>query len=63
QKVGGSNSRFPCAGNAHRYGQRLAAGAIGVFGVNGDSIRHGHGGNARMLVAWLGCYEGMHRLR
>ena len=28
-----------------------------------DSIRHGHGGNERMLVAWLGCYEGMHRLR
>ena len=34
-----------------------------TFVVDGDSIRHGHGGPERMLVAWLGCFEGMHRLR
>ncbi|MEO8215445.1 MAG: hypothetical protein ABI718_00010 [Acidobacteriota bacterium] len=34
-----------------------------TFGVDADTIRHGNGGPERMLVAWLGCYEGMHRLR
>ncbi|MEO8215446.1 MAG: hypothetical protein ABI718_00015 [Acidobacteriota bacterium] len=34
-----------------------------TFGVEADTIRHGHDGAERMLVAWLGCYEGMHRLR
>ncbi|MEO8218632.1 MAG: hypothetical protein ABI718_16270 [Acidobacteriota bacterium] len=34
-----------------------------TFGVDANTIRHGHGGPERMLVAWLGCYEGMHRLR
>ena len=32
-------------------------------GVDDEAIRHGRGGATRMLVAWLGWYEGMKRLR
>lgn len=34
-----------------------------TFHVEREAIRHGHGGAERMVAAWLGCYEGMHRLR
>ncbi|MCM2317522.1 MAG: hypothetical protein NDJ92_20420, partial [Thermoanaerobaculia bacterium] len=34
-----------------------------AFGMSAREIRRGHGGAARMLVAWLGWREGLHRLR
>ena len=30
-----------------------------VFEVTEEEIRHGHGGTARGIAAWLGCYEGI----
>lgn len=34
-----------------------------VFATTADAIRLGHGGDERMAVAWLGCFEGRHRRR
>ncbi|MCU1350689.1 MAG: hypothetical protein JWO56_3719, partial [Acidobacteria bacterium] len=33
------------------------------FSMSADTIRHGHGGLARMVTAWLGRWEGLARLR
>ena len=35
----------------------------GAFRTSAREIRESHGGAARMLAAWLGWYEGLHRLR
>ncbi len=35
----------------------------GAFCTSAREIRQSHGGVARMLAAWLGWYEGLHRLR
>ena len=34
-----------------------------VFDRSEEAIRAGHGGVERKIVSWLGCYEGMRRLR
>jgi len=34
-----------------------------AFRISARDIRESHGGAARMLAAWLGWYEGLHRLR
>lgn len=34
-----------------------------AFAVPVRAVRHGRGGAARLLTAWLGWYEGLHRLR
>jgi len=34
-----------------------------AFGISARDIRNSHGGSARMLAAWLGWYEGLHRIR
>ena len=35
----------------------------GALRTSAREIRESHGGAARMLAAWLGWYEGLHRLR
>ncbi len=35
----------------------------GAFSITADTIRHSHGGAARMVTAWLGRWEGWARLR
>jgi putative transposase len=30
-----------------------------VFGVEREAVLHTHGGDARMVAAWLGCFEGL----
>lgn len=35
----------------------------GAFGMHAGEIRHGHGGLARQVAAWLGWWEGLARLR
>ena len=41
----------------------VVAAVADAAGIEADSIRNGHGGASRMLVAWFGWYEGAKRLR
>ena len=42
---------------------RIVRTVAGILGVDTESIQQGRGGVARMLTAWLGWREGLHRLR
>jgi len=42
---------------------RIVDAVAGALGISARDIRESHGGTARMLAAWLGWYEGLHRLR
>ena len=42
---------------------KIVHAVAGAFGMRREEIRNGRGGLARMLTAWLGWYEGLHRLR
>jgi len=41
----------------------IVAAVAKAFSMKADAIRHGHGGLARMVTAWLGWWEGLARLR
>src|SRR5213075_2752172 len=56
--------------NAHPAAQRYAARpkmakivaeVARDYGVSERTVRHGRGGEARQLAAWLGCFEGMQK--
>jgi REP element-mobilizing transposase RayT len=42
---------------------RIVDAVAGALRISARDIRESHGGAARMLVAWLGWFEGLHRLR
>lgn len=42
---------------------RIIDALAGACRISARDIRESHGGAARMLAAWLGWYEGLHRLR
>jgi REP element-mobilizing transposase RayT len=51
---------------AQRYAARpkmakIVAEVARDYGVSESTVRHGHGGEARQLAAWLGCFEGMQK--
>ena len=51
---------------AQRYAARpkmakIVAEVARAYGVSERAVRHGRGGEARQLAAWLGCFEGMQK--